>query len=821
MSSLIPALGIYYQPGIAAMGVVATVSRVPFRKFTNEVIESRGKEHITSLLDGRNVVSHEHEDAVEHKRLMSKIPLRGYGLAKDQQSKWMMGMARNKVVSMDDAVEMVCNGDTIGCTGFVAQGAPEAVLKALGENYVKFGVPNSLTAMFGGGPGDWATKGLNHLAHTADEVQATTDGLQKDMLFRTIGAHYGQTPQIAKLVLNEKVEAWSIPMGSISRMWRSTAAHVPGHLTTTGMGTFVDPVTGSGGKINKRAEASSLKVVSEVFIDKERHLFYKALPISVAIIRATTADSDGNLSFENESLVGDARNLAMAARNSGGIVIAQVKNVAQNGTIPAPNVRVPGILVDCVVKVDRELQSELHPMSYYEDHNPSWSGQLKVPVDAIEPMPLDARKIIARRAATTLKPNKVVNLGIGMPEGVASVAEEEGVLQSITLTTEAGAIGGIPASGYNFGPSTNASAMLEMNSMFDLYSGGGLDACYLGMAQVTPTGDVNVTRLSEDRLTGPGGFIDISQATHRVCFMGTMTTKGLKLGFGDNSGVLNIEREGAIKKFVNDTYEVTFSGDEAVRRGQHTLYVTERAVFKRSSAHPILELIEIAPGLDLERDVLSAMEFRPVISPDLKTMDPRLFKFEKMGLRRDMTGVSLSDRAQYHEDDHTLLLDLSGVTVSQPEELRRFESDLKALFDPLKAAGGKFNAVINYDGFDCWQPIEKDYRKMVEEMEENYYLSSRRFTGNSFRRFKLGKSINVHKWNPEEMFNAFDENKDGEVSREELKSGMRNCFDIRLTHTQIHQLFGAKVAIGRKQFTVVMKDLLDNMGRTEASRTDI
>eukprot|EP01134_Creolimax_fragrantissima_P000741 CFRG0741T1 len=728
----------------------------------------------------------------------------------------MMGLARNKIVSMDDAVEMVRNSDTIGCSGFVAQGAPEAVLKALGEKYVKTGTPNHLTVVFGGGPGDSATRGLNHLAHTADEVLCTKNEGEKfvDMLFRTIGAHYGQTPKIAELVLEEKVEAWALPMGSISRMFRASASHVPGHLTTIGMNTFVDPVSGTGGRINAKAANSSLKVVSEMCIDGERHLFYKALPINVAVIRATTADPDGNLSFEHESLIGDARNLAMAARNSGGVVIAQVKRIAQLGSIHPATVHVPGILVDCVVCVKPDDVHKLHGMSYFEDHNPAWSNEIQVPMEAFKPMSLDHRKVIARRAAATLRPNKVVNLGIGMPEGVAAVAEEEGILSSITLTTEAGAIGGLPASGHNFGPSTNSSSSLEMNAMFDLYSGGGLDVTYLGMAQVTANGDVNVTRLNKDRLTGPGGFIDISQSTHRVCFLGSMTTKGLKLGF--DCGKLQIEKEGSIKKFVNDTYEVTFSGDEAVRRGQHTLYITERAVFKRSAEYPVLELIEVAPGMDLEKDVLAAMDFRPVVSPNLKYMDSRIFKPDRMGLREDMTSMNIADRAIYHEDGHTLLLDLSDITVATLADVKGFEKDLKTLYAPLIESNGKFNIVVNYDGFDCWQSVEKDYERMVEGLQHEYYTSVRRYTGNSFRRYKLGKQINLQKWDPNEMFDAFDTSKDGSLSREELKNGLRKFFDIRLTLTQLHQFAGANKSISKEQFYIAMRDMLDRLGRQQA-----
>ncbi|EEC47286.1 predicted protein [Phaeodactylum tricornutum CCAP 1055/1] len=483
---------------------------------------------------------------------------------------------RQKVVSASDAVALVRDGDTVSCSGFVAQGVAEAVLKALGERYDRTGHPNNLTLLFGGGPGDWDSRGLNHLGKYSE------DSSKPHMLRRTIGSHYGQTPKVAHMALQNMVEAWTLPLGSVSRMIRAQATHSPGHITEVGIGTYIDPDI-SGGATNETALESPLhsKLVQKLDIDGRPNLMYKALPIHVAIIRGTTGDCRGNISIEEESVICDQKILAAAAKNSGGIVIAQVKRLAADGTIPCRSVAIPGPLVDAVVVVDEKDHDSLHPMSYVERNNPSLTGQIKTPQDEVQKMPLDVRKLIARRAFFKLSPDQIVNLGIGLPEGIASVAAEEDMLQYITLSTEVGVFGGLPASGHNFGPAYNATAMVEMNQMFDFYDGGGLDICFLGAAQIGKNGDVNVSRMSKDRLTGPGGFIDITQSTRRIGFVMAFTAKGLEVDIpGD--GKLGIKQEGRVKKLVSSVFEKTFSGDEAVRRGQEVTYITERAVFRRT-----------------------------------------------------------------------------------------------------------------------------------------------------------------------------------------------------------------------------------------------
>jgi propionate CoA-transferase len=381
----------------------------------------------------------------------------------------------------------------------------------------------------------------------------------------------------------------------------------------------VDPRL-EGGKLNDRAREEG-DVVQLITLNGEEKLFYPAFPIHVSVIRATYADTNGNCTFQREGVLADAIAMAQAAKNSGGHVIVQVEKVVEYKSLDSRMVKLPGVYVDAIVV----SKPENHMQTFSTYYNPAFSGETRVPVADMAPLPLDVRKVVVRRAAMELNPGAVVNLGIGMPEGVASVAAEEGI-EGIVLTTEAGTIGGFPAGGKDFGATTNPDCVLDQPSQFDFYDGGGLDVTFLGLAQTDAAGNVNVSKFGT-KIAGCGGFINISQNAKKVVFCGTFTAGGLKVDISD--GQIEISEEGKTQKFLEQVEQVTFSGAYARQKGQTVLYITERAVFELTEEG--VELKEIAPGVNLEKDILEQMSFRPVIK-DWKLMDERLFRQEKMGL---------------------------------------------------------------------------------------------------------------------------------------------------------------------------------------------
>jgi propionate CoA-transferase len=458
-------------------------------------------------------------------------------------------------------------------------------------------------------------------------------------------------------------------------------------------------------------------------------LFYRAFPIQIGIIRATTGDADGNLTMEKEALTLEALAIAMAVRNSGGIVIAQVERVAENGSLNPRQVKVPGILVDCVVVAEPEN----HWQTFATQYNPAFSGELRVRAGSLQPMHLSERKIIARRAAFELKPNSVVNLGIGMPEGIASVANEEKVIDLITLTAEPGVIGGIPASGLNFGAATNTQAVIDQPYQFDFYDGGGLDAAFLGLAQADAQGNLNVSKFGP-KLAGAGGFINISQKAKKVVFVGSFNAGKLKLDI--DNGRLTIVHEGTARKFVRAVEHVTFSGAHARAQGQPVLYITERCVFALGDAG--LVLTEVAPGIDIERDILAQMDFKPEIPHDPILMDARIFAAAPMGLRDDMLALPFDQRFSYDAQQDLFFVNLERFNLRSKADITAIANLVEQRLAPV---GHKVYAIVNYDNFSIQPELLDDYSAMVRSLMDRFYSGATRYTTSGFLRIKLGEAL--------------------------------------------------------------------------------
>lgn len=618
---------------------------------------------------------------------------------------------KDKVVTAEQAVSLVRDRDTLSSVGFVQSCVPEALLKALERRYLETGSPKNLSLFATAGQGDSKTKGLSRLGHPG-------------LLRKVVAGNWGRMPSVCQLALDNKIYGYNLPQGIIAQLFRDLAGGKPGTFSKIGLHTFVDPRHG-GGRIN---DVTTRDIVKLVDFEGEEWLFYKVAPVTVAFIRGTTADPMGNITMEKEPLTLNNLAMAMAAKNSNGIVIAQVERIAERNTLPPREVKVPGIFVDCVVVAPPED----HMTNLATQYHPGYAGRIRVPVATVPPLKLDERKIMARRAAFELPPNGIVNLGVGVPEGVASVANEEKVLQYITLSVESGAIGGIPASGASFGASLNMDAVIDENQQFDFYDGGGLDLACLGMAECDRVGNVNVSRFGT-RLIGVGGFINISQNARRVVFTGTFTAGGLEVAVED--GKLKIIKEGKNRKFVDKVGQISFSGQYAYERGRMVLYVTERCVFRRVRAG--LALIEVAPGIDIERDILAHMDFKPIIG-EPEVMDLRIFRPEPMGLDTHLLNLDLPDRITYDPQRNILFLNFEGMYIRVKDDIVQLR---RLLEERCRKIGKRVGVFINYDQFHISEDTYDDYADMDRYMLEHYYTKITRFATSAFMRMKLGEAF--------------------------------------------------------------------------------
>ena len=623
------------------------------------------------------------------------------------------GMKRGKIVTAREAVRIIRNGDTIALDGVMGGGSPDELIIALEKRFLESGEPRGLTLLYASGVGDGKDKGVNRLDH---------DGLLK----RVIAGHWGLTPKLQKLAVSEKIEAYNLPQGVLSHLFRDIAAGNPRTISRVGIGTFVDPRLG-GGKVNSSTKEDLVEIVT---FDGKEYLAYRTMPVQVAFLRGTTSDLDGNITMEREAMTLEVLPIAMAAKNSGGLVIVQVERIADRGALNPRDVKIPGILVDCVVV----SQPENHWQTSGSQYSPAFSCEFKVPSASVAPLEMDERKIIARRAAFELRPNMVVNLGIGMPEGVASVANEEGIFEFLTLTAETGSIGGIPSGGKNFGASTNMDCMLDMHMQFDFYDGGGLDLACLGLAQMDRHGNVNVSRFGP-KLAGCGGFIDISQNSKKIVFVGTFTAGGTRVTTGD--GRLTLVKEGGMKKFVKEVEQITFSGETARKNNLDTLFITERCVFMLTAEG--VELIEIAPGIDLEKNILAYMDFKPIIK-NPKQIDARIFRLPPMDLKKDILSKPISERLKFDPDTNIFYVNFEGLTVLSLKDIEEIRTHTESILGPL---GRKVDAIVNYDNFFILPDLVDAYVDMVKDVVSRFYEKVTRYTTSAFLRIKVGEGLNL------------------------------------------------------------------------------
>lgn len=520
------------------------------------------------------------------------------------------------VITPQEAASLVKDGDVLAVGGNGGTGVAETILQALEQRFLDTHSPQGLTLFHVTGVGAVTEQGLCRLAYA-------------DLIRCVYGGNFGLQIPFMKLIREEQIEGYNFPQGVMAQMCRALAGKQPGVLTHVGLHTYMDPRQ-EGGRMNARTREPMIDIME---ISGQEYLFYRSPTPTIAFLRGTSADEDGYISMEHEATTREELSIAQAVHNAGGIVICQVKRLVRRGTLNPHMVKIPGFLIDHIVLDPDQKQT------YATQYDPSRSGETRMPISALQVDPLTERRVIARRAALELQRGDVVNLGVGISAMIPNVAAEEGIDDHITLTVEAGVIGGVPGYAREFGTAYNPRAIIDQPYQFDFYDGGGLDCAFLSFAEVDSEGNVNVTRFG-NRYDGAGGFINISQNAKRLVFSGTLTGGGLKVGL--ENGKVAIEQEGKLQKFVPTVGQISFNGTLARERGQDVTFISERAVFKLEKEG--LTLVEIAPGVDLQKDILDQIGFTPRISPELKTMDARLFQHGKMGLLDEMTGHTAPSR---------------------------------------------------------------------------------------------------------------------------------------------------------------------------------
>ena len=513
-------------------------------------------------------------------------------------------MRKPVFVTGDQAAAMITDNSTVATIGMTLVSASETVLKAIENRFLETGSPNHLTLVHSCGQSD-RDRGIQHFAH-------------EGMLHRIIGGHWGLQPRMMKLIAENKILAYNFPQGQFAQLYRSMAGGEPGKITKVGLGTYIDPRL-DGGKMNEITKDAP-DLVEVIHIDGEEYMRYKPIPLDYCIIRGTYVDEMGNLTTDEEAMVLEVFSAVMACKKFGGKVIAQAKYKVKSGTLHPKKVVVPGVFIDAVVMCPNPEEDHRQTSSFAFD--PAYCGDIKVPVSSSDTLPLTERKVIGRRALMELSNNDILNVGTGIPNDVVGpILSEEGVDEDVTITVECGIYGGIPMGGIDFGIAKNNFALMRHDDQFDFYNGAGVDVTFMGAGQIDPDCNVNATRLGPNP-TGAGGFIDITTNAKHVVFCSTFTGKGLRCSFDGDK--LHIDQEGSLIKFVKKVQQISYNGKIALSKGHKMHYVTERAVFELREEG--LVLTEIAPGIDLQTQVLDLMEFQPIIADDLKTMNPAIYR---------------------------------------------------------------------------------------------------------------------------------------------------------------------------------------------------